>query len=285
MQDEPENQEDQTQDPTTEEVEAQTETPAPDDDDPDAQALKDALAEAEAEEAAAKQAVENAEKEAQPEKSEAAPETKDGDKAAETKPDAGEQPMIPKARFDEVADRANRASAQVLYLQGQLEAYRSGQKTEPKAEEPTPETTIDELEAQRDAIWKKADDGDLTLSEARKQERALDRRIAEIERAAQPKPEEKPGPAGQDLYLREKTAEIQRQHPYVGKINALPEADQDAAWSFLEKKAEAAIAETARAEIPDVRQVLLEDLRGREKYVWAGNTTEQIFESTESWTG
>jgi hypothetical protein len=203
------------------------------DDDPDAKELADAMAEVEAEDKAAK-----GEPDDKPKADEGAtappPATAPTDKP---KADAGTpaSPMIPKERLDQTIDRLKRAESEAQYYKGLAEAAKAtSTRADAKTPKPKPEDQIADLEAQIEAAWKKVDSYEVAPSEARAQEREMQKQIDAL-KAPTPEPAKPdPGPR-EDLYLREKTEAIMQAHPYVSKIDALPDANER--WDFIEGEA------------------------------------------------
>jgi len=194
----------------------------------DQQELLDAEAEVKAEEEAKAKAADDTEEKKEPEQETA--------KDEDAKP---EPVMIPKSRFDEVLDKANRSEAETAYLKQRLEALEA-QKPEQKEATPPVEDQIAALESKRDEIWQKADDGELSLSEARKQERALDAEISTLQKPEQPKPQA-PQP---DTYFTIEKRKIMAENPAIDAINdKFPVGTQanDRRWELIEGEAQEAM--------------------------------------------
>lgn len=218
---------------------------------PDQQELLDAEAEVKAEEEAkAKAEADTEEKpDAEPDK-DSKPE-KDEDEKAET-------PRIPKSRLDEVLDKANRATAENAYLKQRLEALEAA-KPEEKEATPPVEDQVSALEAKRDEIWQMADDGELSLSEARKQERALDAEISALQ-----KPEPKPPAPQQDTYFSIEKQKIIAENPAIKAINdAFPIGTKgnDRRWELIEGEAQEAMERDGTPLNPDDPLSKLEYMR------------------------
>ena len=139
--------------------------------------------------------------------------------------------MIPKARLDQEVQRRRKleeeraaAERELAFLKGRDSVHKERSDTKTDKAEAQPKT-VEQIEAEIDAIWQQAEDGELTLPEARKLERAKE---AEINALSQPKHVEKkvePDPGFQVIAEREINREAQRvaaEHPY---INEMTEAD------------------------------------------------------------
>jgi hypothetical protein len=178
----------------------------------------DAIEEAEAQKALAAEEAK--------EKEEKAPEAKEPEEPEKEKP---KTPMIPKPRFDEVA-------ATAAYWKGIADerGRQLAAKAEPESPEPTPEQQISEIRGQIKALAKEVDDGKLLMSDFEdKRQALLDQELAIRDQMR--KPTEVPK-RGSDLYLEQRTTELEASHPYVAALSP-----DDLA--FLTRKAVAALAE------------------------------------------
>lgn len=153
-----------------------------------------------------------------------------GDAQTETKtaPDGGgTQPMIPKARFDEV----NRALAderqRTAYLAGMAEARKGQPVGQPAGDQPRPDPTPEEQIAAIDAegaeLVKKFDNGDMTTGDyiARSNQLQSERTGAVLTKALAshqptlPPPDESAGKA----WLEEKTLELNSEYPLSAHLD------------------------------------------------------------------
>ena len=168
--------------------------------------------------------------------------------------------MIPKARLDEVLDAKSKAEQDAAYWKGvaaaQATALHPPVGDPGKDAAPLPQDRIKGLEAEIDAAWSKADEGELSLSEARKKEREIASQIRAIEEEMSPKKTElRESDAlkarSEDLYLTEKTEELKQAHPYVGLITDA----QD--WTFLRHKALTALQQEGANLTPGPRADLM----------------------------
>lgn len=165
---------------------------------------------------------------------------------------AGEQPrdeqgrFIPKARFDEEAQRRREAEQErdaerleKARLMGRIEAMQmargQGQPAaqgQPQGQQQpaqiTPEQAIAQIKEERKSLAAKFDAGEITASEWEAQRELLDEKRDQIRDAMRaPQRDAQPQQPTEDLYLRERTAQLEATYPIV---NAL-EADSD--WAVI----------------------------------------------------
>ena len=206
----------------------QPEAPAPEMD-VDTKELMDALAAEKAEEAAA------AAPPADPEQPGTTPQTEQDqptDQPAE-QPHKGPAAMIPKVRFDEAVSKAQQEAA---YWRGKAEALTQvapaqGQPTQQAPAQATHEQQLAEIHKAQDDLAAKFDAGEITRAEEARQLRALanqEQAIREAQLAARYQPA--PQQSGGDLYLQERTAEIEQDHPWV---NVLEKVGTQKDWDYL----------------------------------------------------
>ncbi|WOF74142.1 hypothetical protein QMT40_001789 [Parvibaculaceae bacterium PLY_AMNH_Bact1] len=206
-------------------------------------ALAEARAAVKAEEAAA-----NEDADAVPEEGaeKSANEGEEPSEPEEPKDDDGEEPkpeMIPKARFDEVNNKKNESEKREAFLMGQIEALKAEAKAndQPDADKPpTPEERIAEIRSEKVALAEKFDAGEISAAELEKGKSNLDDQEWEI-RSESLKPAEQPKPVvpepSSDLYMEQRTAELEQQHPYLQVITSTAD------WDFLKEKAIEALVE------------------------------------------
>lgn len=172
-------------------------------------------------------------------------------------PQAGQQPpniMVPKARFDEVARRLRDTEARLLMASGAIEVLtgqvkpgqaatppQQGSGAPPAAAAPTPQQTIEGLEAQILAAAEKFDAGELTMAEFKRQEAALNQQILaareEALLAKVPKPAApEPGVADQAIQAQHLNT-LYAKHPYAAGLSE-PQAKHLAQMAALELAAE-----------------------------------------------
>lgn len=136
------------------------------------------------------------------------------------------QPMIPKARLDELIRERDEARLEAARLQGQLEAIQpivqtavpQTTQTQPTQREPTNEEKLADVHARQDELAAKFDAGDITYSEMLKEQRALnaeEQAIREAQLLEKVKPATAPQGGGNDLYLEALTKQLEDAHPYV----------------------------------------------------------------------
>lgn len=227
--------------------------PEPQDDQPvdiDQKALDDAKAAAEAEKAAAAgggdgKTVDPADPAGQ--------QAKPGEQGDQGKPQggqqpAGDQPMIPKARFDEALNQRDKAVEEAAYLKGRLDALTPAQPLVngqqqgggQQQQQPTSEQRLTEIQQAQDALATRFDNGEITYAELTKQQRELANRefaireellVAKVKPAADPRPAD----ANSDqLYLETLTAELEQAHPMVPVLDKVG-TDKD--WNYLRDRA------------------------------------------------
>lgn len=160
--------------------------------------------------------------------------------AAEPAPDAaqpaqsvtsGDDPMIPKGRFDEVLREKAQLEQQNLYLKGVTDAQRAmigdPRQSQGQPAQPAQQTATEQIAAVRNErlqAAQKYEAGEITLPEyqaaADKAEDAiLTIRDNELRRLqTQPQQQQTDRRAQEDLYLQERTAKIAADHPYIEKI-------------------------------------------------------------------
>lgn len=135
----------------------------------------------------------------------------------------GSQPMIPKARLDELIRERDEARLEAARLQGRLEAVQpvippTGQTQQPTPpRQPTNEEKLADVHTRQDALAAKFDAGDITYSEMLKEQRALnaeEQAIREAQLLAKVTPAAAPQ-SGNDLYLEALTKQLEDAHPYV----------------------------------------------------------------------
>jgi hypothetical protein len=153
----------------------------------------------------------------------------------------GEVVMIPKGRFDEVNAAKSKAENEAAYWRGQAEARAAQTAPAPGAAaapqpQQTPEQKLLEIRTEKNALAKKFDDGEITMSDFEAQRDALDDRVQAIREEARPKPVAA-APANQDggeLYLETLTAQLEDSHPWVKVFDAVGTPSD---WGYLKDRA------------------------------------------------
>lgn len=174
----------------------------------------------------------------------AAPGIPDAPAPAAAKPPDQRQPspMIPKARLDEALSKAEKAERGEAYWRGVAEgriapAAQPGQPS-PPATAPTPEQRLAEIDQAVDAVAKKFDDGEITYSDLKREERALTRKADAIREevlvAKVSKTPSEPQQGGDALYLENLTAQLEHEHPWV---NVFEQVGSAAEWGYLKTRA------------------------------------------------
>lgn len=193
--------------------------------DPDAALLAELQADADKE---GKEPEEEGEKpEAKGEPEDPKPKGKD---EPEKKPD--DQRMVPIERLNEEVDKRRRAEAERDYAKSLKDD--AGKQATPDKPEPTVEEQIAALKAERKDVLGKADEGELTLSEAIEKADEIRDKI----NALQTPPKADPAPNQPSLYFQEQMQKIVTGNPVIEALNKLPQAEQDRRWDFLEAEAD-----------------------------------------------
>ncbi|WP_417790290.1 hypothetical protein [Terasakiella pusilla] len=216
-------------------------------DDPDVVALEEARKEVEAEEAGTFQNEEDDQGEAEQE-AEALLNRHDDEqesKVSQDEPESKEDVRIPKARFDEVnearkqeAERARQLELENAELKGKLSVTNPAQKTEQVAEPETPQNEISRLENQIYDLWNQVEDGQLTMADARREERKFEARIRQLDASTQPVTREQQKASYSDeLYLQEKTVELVQSSQATLAFLGLGLNENSAEWAFVNAKA------------------------------------------------
>jgi hypothetical protein len=212
--------------------------------------VKDAIAAAEAEKAAAGGGdgtqVDPANPQGQPKSGEQQDQQPQG--GGQQQQPAGEQVMIPKARLDEALAKGDEKAAEAAYWKGRADALAQGQQP-PKngqqqpsgqqQQQPTAEARLAEIQAQSDALAAKFDNGEITMADLTKQQRDLTNKEAAIREEillAKVRPAQaQPADQGSDqLYLDTLTAQLEQEHPWVGVFDKV---GSDTDWNYLKATA------------------------------------------------
>jgi hypothetical protein len=147
--------------------------------------------------------------------------------------------MIPKARFDQVNSRARELELENARLQGRLEATAPPAATTATPSQPTAEQRIAAIDTEIDKIAKAFDDGELTMSDFKRQERAFEAQKQALRDeqllARVPKPQSASADPGDSLYLHQQTEQVATQHPWV---DVFEKVGTDADWAFVRARAE-----------------------------------------------
>ena len=146
--------------------------------------------------------------------------------------------FIPKARFDEVASQRDKHAQGEAYWRGVAEArgQPNGQAPPQQSQPPTPEARLSTIQAQQDALAKRFDDGEITFSDLTRERRAIDNQehaIREEILVGKVKPAQQNQPANQgndELYLNSLTAQLEQEHPWV---EVFDKVGTNIDWKFL----------------------------------------------------
>lgn len=159
------------------------------------------------------------------------------------KPDAKAEPknpivQVPRARLKEMKDRETDALRSAAYWKGRAEAAAQASPTDPtKGNETkalTPEQQLAAVRQQKLDLATQVDDGKLTTKEYEEQRQKLEDAewaIREQTLTAKTAPRAQESNLSSDLYLEERTAQLERDHPYT----ALIESEEH--WDFLAREA------------------------------------------------
>ncbi len=145
--------------------------------------------------------------------------------------------MIPKPRLDEALSKTEKALQEAAYWRGRAEAaLPPGQPGAPGAQPPpaTPEQRLSAIHTEIDALAEKFDACEITMKDFKAKERELqtsEQAIREEVLVAKVKPASAPQQGGGDaLYLNTLTAELETAHPWV---NVFEQVGTDADWNYL----------------------------------------------------
>lgn len=148
-------------------------------------------------------------------------------------------PMIPKARLDEALDKGAKAQQDAAYWRGVAEARATPGAAKPGEQPPKPAApTLEDRRAaiatQIEALAKKFDDGEITYTDLKKQERELTKQedvLREEALLAKVKPAAPAAPTATDeLYLDQLTAQLEKDHPWVAVFDQVA---GNADWGYL----------------------------------------------------
>lgn len=273
-----------TDTPTDEDVNSQNpienqESQTEDNDNPDNDPMLEGLEEAEAEIAAleaekAELEEQTGEKAPEPQGNEAQTQGKQDDKAgSKAEDDNQSNPMIPKARFDEVLSERDLLRNQVGYMRGLIDANQqnagqqpqkqeSGNKNDQTDEDNQEGSEVDEFdakiaeaEAKKLELAEKYDEGDLSTKEWREAEIAIDReirglsdqreqaRLEELRNESKAHTDSSLTAAQTADYINDQALAIQQNHPNIQTIDQLPEATSNAVWATINQQAERNLAQ------------------------------------------
>ena len=170
----------------------------------------------------------------------------------EAKVETGEQPgktetkadpknpviPVPRSKLKEMKDRETDALRSAAYWKGVAEGRSAGaapDATKPNEAKPlTPEQQLAAIRVQKQDLATQVDDGKLTTKEWEEKRQQLDDAewaIREQILAAKQAPQAQESSPSSDLYLEEKTVQLERDHPYAAHIT------EDAHWDFLAREA------------------------------------------------
>lgn len=150
------------------------------------------------------------------------------------KPGEGEPTrMVPQARLNEVLRSNDELASRNRYLEGVTDTHRlmmtgqppqQNQPSQPPVETQTPEARIQVLRGGRLELATKYEAGEIALVEMRTRDDALEDEIFKVRsEALTPAPQQQPAQQSPtDLYLEERSDQIEAAHPYINKIG-----DQD----------------------------------------------------------
>lgn len=152
---------------------------------------------------------------------------------------ASEQPMIPKARLDEVLAQSAAKDQTIARLQGETEALKM--VVQPKAPGATPaqpaapslEQEVASLRQQQDALAKRYDDGEVDMATVTREIRKLEDQVFRLREQSLAE-KLKPAPAAPqatapDMRLEEKFQELEGAHPMLKTAEVM----RDDHWDFL----------------------------------------------------
>src|SRR5574341_66510 len=171
----------------------------------------------------------------------ATPAPTDGTQLPAAKPGT-RTPMVPLPRVNEIIKDRNELAQENAYLKGQLEVLKTAKPadqatgTAPAQQQQTPEQQIAAIRQKQFDLAAKFDAGEIGMVEAKKQDATLDDQIFELRsaalKAAAPRQAEATPTPNSDLYLEQKTAELETAHPYSLVIPA-----DNPRWEFMRAEA------------------------------------------------
>lgn len=151
-----------------------------------------------------------------------------------------EQPMIPKARFDEVLGQSSAKDIELARLRGENEALKlvkvpatpGAQPTQPAPQ--TPDEQLKLVRTERLTLAKRFDDGEIGLVQYETEKQKLEDREDQLREARlaekfKPAPAAAPQASAPDMRLEEKFQELEGKHQYLKS----PEVMDDDHWQFL----------------------------------------------------
>lgn len=183
----------------------------------------------------------------------------DGKAVVSDPKDAGDAPMIPKARFDEAVSAAREearvAREELAYQKGIADALRSaGANPSPAAPIETPEQRIAALREQKHALADDYDAGKINTRQWEEQRDVLNDQETAI-RQEMIAPAQTPAPTTQaqadDLYMDSQIVALETAHPYTHEIKS------PADWEYLGRKAGEELAAEGITLGTDARSVLI----------------------------
>lgn len=186
----------------------------------------------------------------------------DGKPAPDPEPAAAaakDQPMIPKARFDEVAKQRDDALMAAAYHKGQADqiAKQPGE-VDPAEAAKTPDQALADLKAKKLDLAEELDEGQLTQREYAEKLSDLDDQEFEVRKvllAPAPTSVDSVPEQETDLYLETVTAELEQAHPYLALIG-------DPGTDPLAKERFDHLAATARATLAAEGETITNNARG-----------------------
>lgn len=172
--------------------------------------------------------------------------------------------MVPKPRLDEALAEKDRYRTALAHAQGVIDVQKQmlqegkkapqnqdgGQQQDAAPAKPDTNTLIAQAEEKKLELAQKFDDGEITLSEMKKQEVALDREIRTLTEQSLKAVSEEAKKVAEETVSTAKAVEViesqalklAEKHPYIAEIDAQPPEIRAGIWQAIEKEAVASLA-------------------------------------------
>lgn len=173
--------------------------------------------------------------------------------------------MVPKPRLDEALAEKDRFKTALAHAQGVIDVQRQmlqegkvanqnqqvdGQQQEVTPTKPDAKTLIAQAEDKKLELAQKFDDGEITLSDMKRQEVELDREIRSLTEQSLKAVSEEAKKVAEDTvsaakaveFIESEALKLAEKHPYIAEIDAQPPEIRTGIWQAIEKEAVASLA-------------------------------------------